>query len=270
LAGVLVELCEAEVPPGPEEEAELDGLLRRLRDRSGRRGALPLSPLQALSFWVMKRRAGQVGERFGREWLAPLARRECVHLIGHSFGGKLLASAVLGGARPQSLTLLLAAFSAFAFAPEVPGYDRPGVYHPVLAEARVGGPIVVLRSRHDRALAGLYPFVTGGGQVDRPRSAGRTGHTREVVATSAIGATGARGVGAPEIPLTEAPRIGIPQRPIVNVDGSGVVRAQEPFLGAHRDIFHAEVATLVLLAAGLLRGGPDAARPVRAAPLVHA
>jgi hypothetical protein len=76
----------------------------------------------------MKRRAGDVGERLGRECLAPLwrslSRAPRLHLVGHSFGAKLVTSAVLGGARLESLTLLLGAFSAFAFAPEIPRFDR--------------------------------------------------------------------------------------------------------------------------------------------------
>ncbi len=57
--------------------------------------------------------------------------------------------------------------------------------------------------------------------------------------------------------------------PVVNVDGSRVVRARELFVGAHRDIYHREVATLVAMAAGLLVGGPDGARPRPRDPLVN-
>jgi pimeloyl-ACP methyl ester carboxylesterase len=75
----------------------------------------------------MKRRAGEVGERFAREWVAPLwralSRPPRLHLIGHSFGATLVTSMALGGVRPASLTLLLAAFSAFAFAPSIPWHD---------------------------------------------------------------------------------------------------------------------------------------------------
>jgi hypothetical protein len=63
-------LCEAEVPLGPEEELELDALLRLTRE-GAEGGGMTRSPLDALSFWLMKRRAGQVGERLGRELLAP-------------------------------------------------------------------------------------------------------------------------------------------------------------------------------------------------------
>src|SRR5437879_2973602 len=140
----------------------------------------------------MKRRAGQVGERLGRELLAPLVlnlgdKAPRLHLIGHSFGSKLLASSVLGGRRPQSLVLLLAAFSAFAFAEEVPTTKRPGFYQRVVADQLVAGPIVALRSDHDRALGTLYPAMTWGGQVDRTvPDPGRLRHVRAAIARSAM------------------------------------------------------------------------------------
>ncbi len=270
---LLRDLCAAEIPRSPEEEAELDVLTRRLASAERERGGLPVSPFHALSFWVMKGRAGEVGERFGREHLAPLWRslqnKPRLHLIGHSFGAKLAASTVLGGARPESLTLLLAAFSAFAFAPEIPGFDGPGFYHRLLAEQRVDGPIVVLRSDHDTALGTLYEAITGSGEIDRHagrasgngQRPGQLGRAVETVAASALGAVGARGVGAPELDLVDVQRTGIPSYPIVNVDGSRVVKASGFLLGAHRDIFHREVATLVAMAAGLLVGGPEGARP---------
>jgi hypothetical protein len=272
---LLRDLCAAEIPRSPEEEAELDVLARRLAGADPERGAL-LSPFHALSFWAMKRRAGDVGERLGRECLAPLWRSLSppprLHLVGHSFGAKLATSAVLGGARPESLALLLGAFSAFAFAPEIPRFDRPGFYHRVLAERQVHGPIVVLRSDHDTALAIFYSAFTGSSEVGRRRDGARGPGRRtltEAVATSALGAVGARGVGAPELDLVDAQRTGIPEYPIVNVDGSRVVRAKEAFVGAHRDIYHREVATLVAMAAGLLVGGPEGARPRPRDPVVN-
>jgi hypothetical protein len=240
------------------------------------RGAPPISPLHALSFWMMERRAGEVGERFGREWIAPLwsrlSRPPRLHLIGHSFGAKLVTSMALGGARPASLTLLLAAFSAFAFAPAVPSFRRPGLDYPVLGGRRVDGPNVVLRSDHDTALGTFDRTIMGSGQVGRAgagnvaRPAGRLARAA-IVAASALGAVGARGVGAPEVDLLDVQRTGVPQYPIVNVDGSRVVTARAPLLGAHRDIFHREIATLIAMAAGLLVGGPDGARPVPLDPV---
>ena len=261
---LLLTMAEAEIPRGPEEELELDRLLRSLREPTVR-GGLPISPAHALSFWIMKRRAGEVGERLGREHLGPLLARlgndgPRLHLIGHSFGAKVLTSAVLAGLAPRSLTLLLAAFSAFAFAEEVPGTDRPGHYRPLLSERRVSGPIVVLHSAHDRALGSIYPAVTGTGQLDRAPNPGRLGHVREVVAASALGFAGARGVLAPQFDLLEVQRTGLPRQPVINVNASQVVRDSQWLLGAHRDIYHPEIATLILMAAGQLAGSPEGPR----------
>jgi hypothetical protein len=172
---LLLMIAEAEVPRSPEDEVELDGLLRTLRADEGR-GTSMLSPAYALSFWLMKRRAGEVGERLGRELLAPMFtqlgdRAPRLHLIGHSFGAKLVTSAALGGLRSQSLTLLQAAFSAFAFAAEVPDAGRPGFYHGLVTQPRVTGTIAVLYSAHDRALTTLYPMVTGSAEIEGRRGA---------------------------------------------------------------------------------------------------
>jgi hypothetical protein len=192
-----------------------------------------------------------------------------LHLIGHSFGAKLVASAVLGGLRPASLVLLQAAFSAFAFADEVSSMKRPGFYHRMLAERLVAGPIVALRSDHDRALGTLYPAATWGSQVDRAApNAGRLRQVREVIARSALGAVGVRGVGAPEIDLLDAQMSGLP-RCVLTIDGSRVVTTHEWLIGAHCDIYHDEIATLVLLAAGLLAGGPTGARPRLVPPFTN-
>jgi hypothetical protein len=118
VARLMPPLCEAEVPLSPEEELELDALLHLVHDAESR-GGMIRSSLDALSFWLTKRRAGQVGGRLGWEVPAPAFmavgdRVPRLHLLGHSFGAKLLSSAVLGGLRPESLVLLLAAFSAYA------------------------------------------------------------------------------------------------------------------------------------------------------------
>jgi hypothetical protein len=247
----------------------LDALLHLVRDAESW-GGVSRSPFDALSFWLMKRRAGQVGERLGRELLAPAFmavgdQAPRLHLIGHSFGAKLLSSTVLGGLRPDSLALLLAAFSAYAFAEEVPGSKRPGFYHRVISERMVADRVIALRSDHDRALNQLYPSVTWGDQVERaPRPRGRLTQVRDVVAGTAMGA-GALGVGAVEVDLVAMQTTGLPHG-IVTVDGSRVVTKEEPIIGAHRDIYHAEIAILVLLAAGLLMGGPHGARTPRLSP----
>ena len=253
----LQQFRDSHVPLAPEEERELDAI---------RREASPTVALRALGLWTTKRRAGDVGDRFGREWLAPIwaALRPAprLHVIGHSFGARLVASMVLGGVRPASACLLLGAFSAFAFAREVPGTARPGFYHRLLAQRLVQGRIVIVRSEHDTALS--YALRDGIGRVTGRR------HVAETVATSALGAAGARGVGAPEVDLSEVPRIGLPNYVIVNVDGSRLMRPTQPVIGAHLDIDYIEVSRTVLVAAGLLEPSPDGLRAPRRSPFAGA
>ncbi|MFQ5830512.1 MAG: hypothetical protein ACE5JD_15355 [Candidatus Methylomirabilia bacterium] len=101
--------------------------------------------------------------------------------------------------------------------------------------------------------------------MDRAR---RKPYGKHAVARSAMGTAGARGVDATDIELTlAARRTGIPRWPIVNVDGSQVLTADEFLLGAHLDIYHPEVAALALMAAGHLQGHPDGLRPRPVDPL---
>jgi hypothetical protein len=267
LSGALArQVLEAEVPEGPEDEAELELLRRQLGTEEARTVLSPESG-ERLGLWLMNRRAGQVGARFGREYLSVLTGCVRTHLIGHALGGKLAASAVLAGARPESLTLLLGIFSAFAFAPAVPGFKRPGVYHALVAQRQVARPVVVLRSDHGKGVNQFSTLGPRGAAVPRPAAPGRGEHARTIVATSTIGIAGARGVGAPALTLAEVGRVGLPTYPVVNVDGSAAVKVVDPMGDAHGDIGHPAIATLILLAGGLLQGGPDGIRPPRLDPV---
>jgi hypothetical protein len=90
------------------------------------------------------------------------------------------------------------------------------------------------------------------------------------VATSTIGIVGARGVGAPTLTLAETGRVGLPTYPVVNVDGSALLKTTDTVGGTHDDICHSAIATLILLAGGLLHGGPDGIRPPRLDPIARA
>ncbi len=106
---------------------------------------------------LMKDRAGTVGW-FGvgplvRDVLAASAAR--VHLVGHSYGGKVVLSAAASSAseRPiESILLLQPAVNAWCFAAAHEG--RPGGYRSVLE--RVRQPILSTFSRRDGALTRLF------------------------------------------------------------------------------------------------------------------
>ncbi len=134
-----------------------------------------LLPLQVLSFWAMKARARAVGEGGAGALLASLqqaAPGARFHLMGHSFGGIVVASMLLGRRWPtrpvQSLAILQGAMSSWSFGRAIPGEPgRSGFFHEVVAGEKVIGPILTSRSSHDRAVGTWYPLAAGAArQVD--------------------------------------------------------------------------------------------------------
>ncbi|MFF3418325.1 serine-threonine protein kinase [Streptomyces sp. NPDC002698] len=220
-------------------------------------GALEL--LRQATYYAMKRRAGTVGERgLGRAvgQLAAAAPDVRVHLVGHSFGARLVSFALRGlppGVHAvKSVTLFQGAFSHYAFASRLPHDPRAsgvldGQYH------RIDGPLVCCYSHFDSALGTVYPLASR-----------MAGDGRSVVADFGIGralgaqwgAMGHDGVqavpGTRSYTLAEALRTRLPVSGCVNVDAASVVRRGGAPSGAHGDICHRELAQVVL-AAGRVR-----------------
>ncbi|MFD0269000.1 serine-threonine protein kinase [Streptomyces sp. NPDC127106] len=210
------------------------------------RGAKEL--LRQATYYQMKKRAGVVGERGLGPVLAELAGRRPglrVHLIGHSFGARLVSfslRAVPDGARyVKSVTLLQGAFSQYAFADRLPhdagrGGALRGLQH------RVDGPVVACHSAHDAALKVFYPLASR----MAGDSAGLLGFDHR---WGAVGYDGVRAVpGVPRLTLDAALREGVPAAGCVSVDTASVVRRGGPPSGAHSDICHAELARVVVAA----------------------
>ncbi|MGA5899753.1 serine-threonine protein kinase [Streptomyces venetus] len=214
--------------------------------------------LRQATYYAMKRRAGTVGERgLGRVvgQLAKAAPGVRVHLVGHSFGARLVSFALRGlpeGVRAvKSVTLLQGAFSHYAFAARLPHDARAGG---VLQgqQNRVDGPLVCCHSRHDSALGTMYPLASR--MAGDSRSASGLDLGRALGAKwGALGHGGIQAVpGTRAYTLAEALRAELPASGCVNVDAAAVVRRGGPPAGAHSDILHEELARLVL-AAGRIR-----------------
>ncbi|MFE7133601.1 serine-threonine protein kinase [Streptomyces sp. NPDC057638] len=205
--------------------------------------------LRQTTYHAMKRRAGAVGELGLGPLLGQLARRRPalrIHLVGHGQGARLVAFALRGlpdGVRTvKSLTLLQGAFSHYAFAPSLPHAARhAGALRGM--EHRVDGPVVACYSRHDSALAALYPLASRLAGDDRlPPGLDRRWW--------AVGHDGLRAVPPPAVRLTLAQALarGVPERGCVSVDTAAVVRRGGPPTGAHYDICHGELARVVVSA----------------------
>jgi hypothetical protein len=137
--------------PGPETAGFLD-FVKKLDPRQLVRAATVL---------LMKDRAGRVGARGVHDLLGRLVSASPdvrVHLIGHSYGCKVVLSALCAGDPPgrpvDSVLLLEPALSALAFATDVDGSGRPGGYRSALERSRQ--PILTTFSSHDVPLTKFF------------------------------------------------------------------------------------------------------------------
>ncbi len=127
--------------------------------------------LDIATYYTMKERSGRVGGGPVNEALRELGQRVPgirLHLIGHSFGGRLVTAAVMGDPATHvlevaSLHLLQAAYSHYGLAADhdvkVPG-EQPGFFHPIVKLAQVKGPILVTHSRNDKAVGMAYAIAS--------------------------------------------------------------------------------------------------------------
>jgi hypothetical protein len=119
--------------------------------------------LNYATYYTMKERTGVVGGALNA-LLAELraARTDLrLHLIGHSFGARVVAAAADGRnvIKPSSLTLLQGAFSHNGFSGKFDGHND-GFFRKVVAEHKVSGPIVITHTYRDYAVGRLYPLAS--------------------------------------------------------------------------------------------------------------
>jgi len=248
---------EAPQSPGPVTEFALPNPWKGAREL-----------LRQAAYYAMKRRAGTVGERglgpvVGR--LAAVAPEVRVHLVGHSFGGRLVSFALRGlpeGVHSvKSVTLLQGAFSHYAFAARLPDDPRTGG---VLQgqQNRVDGPLVCCYSHCDSALGTIYPLASR--MADDDCSFAAVDIVRMLGDKwGAMGHDGVRAVpGTRSLTLAEALNSPLPDSGCVNVDVCSVVCHGGPPNGAHSDIVHPELARVVLAAGRIDRPAAAQASPV--------
>jgi hypothetical protein len=129
--------------------------------------------LNYTTYYEMKARAGLVGSRGAHAVLQRLRKSAPalkLHLIGHSFGGRLVTAVVDGpdhasALKFESMTLLQAAFSHNGFAQNfLPGKD--GFFRKVVADKRIKGPVVVTFTKNDSAVGTAYPLASRLNGVD--------------------------------------------------------------------------------------------------------
>jgi hypothetical protein len=214
--------------------------------------------LRTLSYYEMKNRGGVVG----RVGLGPLlsglitadGHRPRVHLMGHSFGARLVAYALsglapelVGGASPvKSLLLIQGAFSHFAFTGALP-FDRRRGGALAGFQDRVDGPLLSTFAARDRAVGWWYPLASMLKRQDADS------HDDLLRRWGAMGADGFQVDDAVGIGLgAEGSAYDLRSGTFYRVDGNSVIKElQSAISGAHSDICHPEVTWLALAAARL-------------------
>lgn len=209
--------------------------------------------VRVLSYTVMKARAGQIGRAGLGPLLVALHGRSPavrVHLIGHSFGARLVSFALSGIGAPAdspvtSLLLVQGAFShwSFAHAQDNP-FGEAGALH--MFANRVHGPLVATFSVHDWAVGRWYPKASFLARQDAAgKVAGRWG---------GMGADGYQAV-APVVDRSMPEGGGtdyqFTPRTFFRVDAASIINnvRDQMFAGAHSDIRKPAVAQLAVAAA---------------------
>jgi hypothetical protein len=129
---------------------------------SGARNLLNLT-----TYYQMKERAGIVG----CDGVNPLLRKIRalqpnirLHLVGHSFGGRLVSAAAVGSpgqpaVRVNTLTLLQAAFSHYGFARNYEP-NKNGFFRRLIDDRMIDGPVLITCTPNDRAVGVAYPLAS--------------------------------------------------------------------------------------------------------------
>jgi hypothetical protein len=176
---------EAAVPAG--------GFLDFIKD-------LPRNALRGATVWQMKDRAGTVGAKGVSPLLIDLLQKTNarIHLIGHSYGAKVVLSALCSpdrlpdGRKVHSVLLLQPAVSHLCFAASLPMTGKPGGY--LQALDRGEQPILSTFSSHDFPLTKVFHLaLVRPSDLGEIKIAAETGEPPSVFA--ALGGFGPRHAG---------------------------------------------------------------------------
>ena len=200
--------------------------------------------LNQATYYEMKARAGIVGAALGAFLDAQVPANVKVHLVGHSFGARLVTSActAMHTTRPGSLSLLQAAFSHNGFGTGIGARKIDGGFRRVVSEGMVSGPLLVTHTRRDTAVGFFYALAsTASGEI--AKAAGRQ---RPLIGGpddlhGGLGANGARSMREGEA-IDHVAAVGAAPN---LVDGRVNNVKADAIVSSHNDVANAEVGRLV-------------------------
>jgi hypothetical protein len=118
------------------------------------------------TYYQMKSRAGTVGSTGAATLLKRLRAVKPdlrLHLVGHSFGGRLVTAAAHGlpdNTDRISMSLLQAAFSHNGLSGGYGDRKDKGFFRAVIDQKRICGPIIITHTTNDRAVGIAYPLAS--------------------------------------------------------------------------------------------------------------
>lgn len=159
------------LPPddGTGNAAGVDGAaLGAIGDFFGGIGSGARNVLNLTTYYQMKERAGLIGSTALNPILGAIAQENPalrIHLVGHSFGARLVTAAAAGTGDANvlavhSMSLLQAAFSHYGFAQDWDGENHDGFYRRVVVKHAVKGPVIITHTISDKAVGLAYPLAS--------------------------------------------------------------------------------------------------------------
>jgi hypothetical protein len=119
--------------------------------------------LNLTTYYQMKERSGVVGGTGVNQVLMSIREKNPkikLHLIGHSFGGRLVTSAAAQAKiKVNTLTLLQAAFSHYGFSKQYDG-TNDGFFRKLVTDKTVSGPTLISCTHNDLAVGKMYPLAS--------------------------------------------------------------------------------------------------------------
>ncbi|MEE9322131.1 MAG: hypothetical protein V3U76_16965 [Granulosicoccus sp.] len=207
----------------------------------------PRNLIRMATVWKMKDRAGKVGATGVHDMLNTILKnsKASIHVLGHSYGCKVLLSAITQGDLSGKITsalLLQPALSHLAFAVNISGVDRPGGYRAALK--RIIQPVMTTFSKNDFALTKIFHLA-----VRRKSDLGEI----KIAATevppvkapskyAALGGSGPHGMADGEQVNTFLHDSGEQYKELENESLQCIALESSAMIGGHGDVIQAETA----------------------------